>query len=122
VLGWVEVLVGAVGARDEGAAARLVEVVRQWIGASYLRRPQPVEAGVDDDPVQPRRNRRVAAEAAGPPERRDQPVLEAVGGLLAIAGRAQGDRPEPVAVTGEELAERLWIARDVRGEQLGVAA
>ncbi len=59
---------------------------------------------------------------SAPAERRDQSVLQTVGGGLRVAGRAERHRPEPVAVPGEELTEGLGIAGDVRGEEVGVAA
>ena len=99
----------------EPAAAVVVEVVGQRLGAAYLRRAQPVEAGVDDDPVQPGGDRGVAAEGAGPAVRRDQAVLQPVGGVLGVAHGAQRDRPEPVAVPGEEHAEGVGVAVDVGG-------
>ena len=59
---------------------------------------------------------------AGAAVGRDHAVLQAVGGVVGVAHRAQGDRPQPVAVAGEQLAERLGVAGDVGGEQLGVGA
>ena len=90
------------------------------LGPAYLRGAQPVEAGVDHDPVQPGRDGGLAAERPGPAVRRDQAVLQPVGGVLGVAHGAQRDRPEPVAVPGEEHAEGVGVAGDVRGEQLGV--
>ena len=90
------------GGGQRAAADVLVEVVGQRVGAAYLRGPDPVQAGVDDDPVQPGRDRRLAAERARAPVRRDQAVLEPVGGVLAgcpwcaarppTAGRGAGRR------------------------------
>ena len=57
---------------------------------------------------------------AGPPERRDHAVLQAVGGVLGVAHGAQGHRPEPVAVPAEQDAERVRVAVDVGLQQLGV--
>ena len=84
--------------------------------------PEPVEAGVDDHPVQPGGHRGLAPEGAGPTEGRDHAVLEPVGGVLGVAHRAQRDRPQPVAVPGEELAERLGVAVDVGPQQRLVAS
>ena len=61
--------------------------------------------------------RGVATERLGPAERGDHRVLEGVGGVRRVAGRAQGDRPEPVAVPAEQGAERLRVTGDVRGQQ-----
>ena len=105
--------VAGVADASEPRSRVLLEVVGQRLGPAYLRRAQPVEAGVDDDPVQPGRDGGVAAEGPGPAVRRDQAVLEPVGGVLAVAHRAQGDRPEPVAVPVEQDAERLGVAGDV---------
>ena len=102
----------AVSSRSSGSA----------LGAAYLRGPEPVEAGVDDDPVQPGGDGGVAAEDAGPAVRRDQAVLQAVGGVVGVAHGAQRDRPQPVAVAGEQHAEGVGVAGDVGGEQLGVGA
>ena len=44
--------------RERPTVAALLEVVGQGLGPAYLRRPQPVEAGVDDDAVQPGRHLR----------------------------------------------------------------
>ena len=93
------------------------EVVGERIGAPDLVAPQPVQAGVDHDPVQPGRDPRVATERLGPAERGDHRVLEGVGGVRRVAGRAQGDRPEPVAVPAEQGAESLRVTGDVRGQQ-----
>ena len=106
---------------ERAAVAVLVEVVGQRLGAAYLGGPEPVEAGVDDHPVQPGGDRGVAAERPGPAVRRDQAVLQPVGGVVGVAHRAQGDRPEPVAVAGEEHPERVGVAGDVGREQVGVA-
>ena len=76
-----------------------------------MRRAQPVEARVDHDAVQPGGDRCVAAEGPRPAERRDQGLLQGVGGVLRVAHGAQGHRPEPVAVPREELAERGLIGK-----------
>ena len=66
------------------AVGAVVEVVGQRVGrAGRLAPAEPVEAGVDHDPVQPGGDRRVAAVGVGPAERRDQRVLQGVGRLLA---------------------------------------
>ena len=80
----------------------------------------PVQAGVDDDPVQPGGDGGVAAEGVGPAEGGEQRLLDGVGRLLAVAEGAQGHRPQPVAVATDQLAERVRVPVDVGGEQLGV--
>ena len=82
--------------------------------AAHLGGPQPVEAGVDDDPVQPGGDRGVAAEGPGPAVRRDHAVLQAVGGVLGVAHGAQRDRPQPVAVPAR-TARRTRRGRRRRG-------
>ena len=81
----------------------------------------PVEAGVHHDPVQPGRNGRVAAEVAGGAMRRQERILQRVGGFLPVGEGTHGDRPESVAVPVKELGEGLGITRDVCAQQLGIA-
>ncbi len=72
--------VGGVRGRagDQGSAVAVgVEVVGQRLGPAYLRGADPVEAGVDHDPVQPGGDRRLATERARPAEGSDQAVLQA---------------------------------------------
>ena len=56
----------------------------------------------------------------GPAVRRDQAVLQPVGGVLGVAHRPQRHGPEPVAVPGEQLGEGVRVAVHVRAQQLGV--
>jgi len=70
--------------------------------------------------VQPGGHGRIAAEAAGPAEGRDQRVLQGVGSVLRIRERPQRYRPEPVAVAQEELAEGVRITFNVPSEQLRI--
>ncbi len=87
-----------------------------WPNSSRCRRqrhrrmglpaPDPVQAGVHDDPVQPGRHRRVAPEAGGGAVGREQGVLQGVGGLLAVTDGAQRHRPEPVAVPPDQRRRR----------------
>ena len=81
---------------------------------------QPVQCGVHHDPVQPGGDGRLAAEVRGPAEGGDHRVLERVGGLLRVADRAQRDRPQPVPVPAEQLAERLGVSGHMPAEQFGV--
>ena len=92
--------------------------------ANRTNRPsaQAIQAGVHDDAMQPGRHRRVAAELVGATKGRDQGVLQGVGGVLGIGGRAHGDGPESIAVSRDDHAERVRIPGHVRGEQLGIAA
>ncbi len=79
---------------------------------------QAVEAGVDDDAVQPRRHGGLAAEGAGAAEGGDEGVLHAVGGELGVAHGAQGHRPHAVLVAAEELSEGRVVTLDVQLEQV----
>ena len=82
----------------------------------------PVQAGVDDDPVQPGRDRGLAAVGVGAAEGRDEGLLDGVGRELAVRRRAQGHGVHPVAVAAEELAEgRATVAGDVPGHEVAVA-
>jgi len=87
----------------------------QWAGYTYTWRR-------DHDAVHPGRDRRVAAEALRPPVRRHQAVLQTVGGVVGVAHRAQGDRPEAVAMPGEQGGERVGVTGDVCGQEVGVRA
>jgi len=70
--------------------------------------------------MQPRRDRRVAPEGVGTAKGRDERFLHSVGGHLRIASGSQGDRPHPVAMATEDLAERVSVASAVGREQLAV--
>ena len=113
-----EVSRSATRSRPEWLAGR---VEPQRLGRPHRSPPGEVEAGVDDDAVQPGRHRRAAAEPGGAPVRREQRVLQRVGGVLRVAESPQRDRPQPVAVPGDQLAEGVGVARDVAGQQLVVA-
>ena len=108
--------------RPDGVAAGRHVVLRQRVGGAGRAPAYPVEAGVDDDPVQPRGGGRVAAEGRAPtgPEGRQQRVLQGVGSLLAVAEGAHGDGPQAVAVPADELAERVGVTLGVRLEELRV--
>ena len=94
----------------------------EGLGRAHGVAPVQVEGRVDHDAVQPRRHGRVAAERAGATEGRDQPFLQGIGREVGVARGAQRHGVEPVAVTGEELAERRRIPGHVGGEQRGVIA
>src|ERR671912_2572184 len=66
---------------------------------------EAVEAGVDDDAVQPCRDGGVPPVGLGPPERRDERLLNGIRGELGPGGGAQGNGVHPVPVAPEELAE-----------------
>src|SRR6478752_3934842 len=87
----------------------------------HLLAAQPVQAGVDDDAVQPGRDGGLAAEGVGTPEGGDERVLHGIRGQLAVGGGAQRHRVHPVAVPAEQLAEGgAAVAVDVALEQLAV--
>ena len=81
---------------------------------------QPVQAGVDHDPMKPGRDRGFAPEGVGAPKGRDEGFLYGIGGHLRVAGGPQGQRPHPVTVATEELAESVGVAGAVCREQLAV--
>ena len=101
-----------------GEGAEPVLVFGQRLGRVRATAPHPVEAGVNDDSVHPGRHLCVAPEAAGPPKRRDQRLLQRVGRVFGIAGRAQSHRPEPVTMPADDLAECVWVAVDVGRQQV----
>lgn len=76
-----------------------------------------IEAGVDDDAVQPRGHSRITAIGAGAAERVDEAVLDAVGSELTITRGAHGDSPESIAVPAEELTEGVGVTRDMSGHE-----
>ena len=108
---------GAAGSGPPVPAVLGPVAVRQRHGRMGLAAADPVQAGVDHDAVQPGGDRRVAAEPGRAAVRREQRVLEGVGGLLAVAEGAQRDRPEPVAMPADQLGERVRVAGDVGAQQ-----
>ncbi|MPM53076.1 hypothetical protein SDC9_99840 [bioreactor metagenome] len=87
-------------------------------GRTSLQVADPVQAGVDHDPVQPGRDAGVAAERVGPAEGPQVGVLQGVRGVLRVAEGPQRHRPEAVLVAPDEHREGLRGARDVGGQQL----
>ena len=63
--------------------------------------------------MQPGRDRRVAAKAARPPERRDHGVLERVRRLFGVTEGPDRDGPQPLPVTAEQGSEGVGIAADL---------
>ncbi|GEB59526.1 hypothetical protein GCM10017674_44230 [Streptomyces gardneri] len=57
----------------------------------------------------------------GGPEGGQQGVLEGVGGLLAVSQRAQGHRPQTVAMTPHKLTEGVRVPGDMARQELLVA-
>src|SRR5690606_36511526 len=78
---------------------------------------EPVQAGVDDDPVEPGGHGGIPAVGAGPPERVDQAVLKGVRRLFGIAERTQGNGPQPVTVALDQLTERVRVPAHVPPKQ-----
>lgn len=76
-----------------------------------------VEAGIDDDPVQPGRELCVATEARRLPERGQERVLNGVLGLVGIAEGTQRHGPGPVPMPRDENAEGPRVAVDVAAQQ-----
>ena len=92
-------------------------LVRQRHRRPDLAAPDAVQAGVDDDPVQPRRHRRVAAEGVRTAECGDECILHGVRRLLRITESAEGDRPQPVTMAADEFAEGVRVAVHMPREQ-----
>ena len=78
------------------------------IGSSGLRcrRPQPHQAGVDDDPMQPRREARALLEAVDRPEGRQEALLHGVAGLLLVTQEPARHGQQPPARAREPAARR----------------
>jgi hypothetical protein len=107
---------------DLSSAIRHRVDVFQRGGPMSLGAPQPVQAGVDHDPVQPAADRGVIPEGTGAAVRRQHGVLQRVFCILATAG-GQPRQPVQLAVmTSEQLGESVAIAGDVGCQQLGVTA
>ena len=82
---------------------------------------EPVQAGVDHDPVQPGRDQGVPAEACPPGGTRRRTRPGARRRRRRAAHHAQRDGPEAVLVALDEGAERVRVAVDVGAQQVGVA-
>jgi hypothetical protein len=89
-------------------------------GGPSLPAPRAVDTGVDDDAVQPRGDRGVAAKRPGGPQRGDEGVLHGIRCFVRVTQRAQCDGPQPVPVPPDQLAERGGIAAAVRSEKIFV--
>lgn len=79
--------------------------------------PKPVEAGVDDNAVQPRRHGRITPVGLRTSEGVDETLLHAVRGELAIIGGADGDGPQTIAVPAEQLAKGFRVTGDVSSHE-----
>lgn len=86
----------------------------------HFAAPQPVVAGVDDDPVHPRAHLGLAPEPSGGAEGGQESVLEGVGGLLAVGHDAHGDSPEALTVTPHQHGEGLFVAFCVPRQKLTI--
>jgi hypothetical protein len=91
-------------------------------GARGSGASQPVEAGVDDDAVQPRGDRGITAIGAGATVGGQECLLHTVRCQLAIPGRPDGDCPHTVPVPPEELAEGIGLTQQVAADQLAIVA
>ncbi len=94
----------------------------QWHRGAHLATADPIQAGVDHDPMQPCTDRRFGSEPICRAKRRDGGVLDGVGRLLRIPHGAQCDGPHAVPMPGDEHPEGPRIARDMGREQLRVRA
>ena len=101
------------------ACQRVQRVVVVAAGRRAGRAPaHPVQAGVDDNPVQPGHHRGVTAEGGGPAEGRDHRVLQRVGGFLTVTESADRHRPQLVPMAPEQGPERVRVALDMPPQQV----
>ena len=84
--------------------------------------PQPVQAGVDHDAVQPAADRGVMPKRTRATVGREHRVLQRVLRVLAGATGQPGEAMQLPPVTPEQLAEGVAVAGDMGGQQLGVTA
>jgi hypothetical protein len=103
--------------RQYAAGRSLCLLVRQRHRRPHLTAPDAIQAGVDHDAVQPCRHRGVTAERVRSSESRDECILYRVRRLLRIAKSTESDRPQPVTVAADELAERVRVTVQMSGEQ-----
>jgi hypothetical protein len=92
-------------------------LVRQRHGRPRLTAPDSVQAGVDDDPVQPGRHGCVSAEGVRIAECGDEPILYRVRCLFRIAKSADRNRPQSLTVAADDLAEGVRVTIHMPGEQ-----
>jgi hypothetical protein len=100
-----------------GAGRRPV-VGGQRHGGSRGTASGAIEARVHNDAVQPGGDTCLAAEGFRRPQGIDERVLDGVGGLFRIAEGTHRHRPEPVAVSTNDLAEGGRVTGNVPSEQL----
>ena len=114
-------LLHRVGRRLRHQLGGPVRVGGQWLlGLLTLLLPQPVETGVDHDPVQPGAHLGLAPEPVGAAEGGQVGVLQGVGGVVRVAHHAQRHGPQPVLVPVHQRGERVRVTGDVGREQIGV--
>ena len=89
-------------------------------GGTHLVPPDPVEAGIDDDAVEPAADGRVGTERAGGPMCRQHGFLKRVRGVLGRVTGSPGGEPQMVLVAPEEHGESRYVPRYVRREQFAV--
>ena len=109
------------GVHPRRGIADVAGIVLELRGGVCLVAPQPVEARVHDDAVQPAADRGVVAEGGGAAVRRQHRILQGISGVLGIAA---GDPRQPVqlaVVTVEQLFERVPVTGDVCRQQFGVS-
>ena len=82
--------------------------------------PQPIQACVDDDAVQPAADRRVVAERGRLAVGRQHGVLQGIGGVVGVVAGHLGQPVELPVVAVEQLLEGVPITGDMCGEQLCV--
>ena len=83
---------------------------------------QPIQAGVDDDAVQPAADRGVVAKRAGAAVGRDHGLLQRIFGVLGATTGQPGKPVQVPVVAVEQLLEGVAVTRDMSSQQFCVAA
>ena len=96
--------------RDRVAVARGALVLDERLGAARVRGLREVLARVDDEPVQPGRELRLAAELADADDELRERVLRRVARVLGVAEQVQRELLDPRRVPLAERRERLLVA------------
>jgi hypothetical protein len=103
-----------------GPIGHRINVIQYNSGASFVA-AQPVQTGIDHDAMQPAADSRVMAKRSGVSVRREHRVLERIRRVLRAAASEPRNPVQLSVMPVEQLLEGIAVARDVRGQQFGVA-